>query len=167
MTTVAHSFSLNSILFPRYKNNEKPPKSPTLSHAPTADKKKLAPSRNMPRHWSWHHTSKHRAQSHSPRTTHHAQDKSMATREWKSKYDGFIKSKYKQANNTAVVEERFQAIANELRDTLPSEGDPKDGHLFATHMTQFYHDMQHAKDSFLRASDAFYAIPKDEMEVEK
>jgi len=90
----------------------------------------------------------------------------MATREWKSKYDGFIQSKYKSVNDVSAVNAKFQAVANEMRDTLPTEGDPKDGHLFATHMTQFYRDMQHAADSFLRASDAYYAIPKDENDME-
>ena len=78
---------------------------------------------------------------------------------WQEKYEGFIDPDYKfiEEVNGSVLAKRFEKWAKECRDELPKGVKPEDAFMFHVHMTQFYRDMEHAKDSFLRASLAFHA----------
>ena len=79
---------------------------------------------------------------------------------WKVKYENFIDSKYNPSTNPDVVKQKFQQIADECRSSIPCEGEPKDAFMFAVHMTQLHRDLQNAADNYMRASDAWYGMPK-------
>jgi hypothetical protein len=79
---------------------------------------------------------------------------------WKQKYEHFIATEYEPTTNPSVVLQKFQQMADECRASIPSEGAPKDGYMFNVHMTQLHRDLQNAADSFMRASDAWYGMPK-------
>lgn len=78
------------------------------------------------------------------------------------KYKGFINPCYESQVNEVAVKKDFQEFADRYRSAIPTDGQPKDGFLYNYHMTRFHKNLKSAADDYIRAVDAWHAVPKVE-----